>query len=135
MKVLAIDFGEKRMGFSIGDTSVKTAVPLPPLNRNKLENDLIHIKKIINDYEIDQIILGYPLNMNGSHGPVARKVEAFKSYLCKNIDIEILLVDERLTSFEAEEMLKPIIKNTSNRKKSIDSTAALIMLNNYLNRP
>ena len=135
MKVLAIDFGEKRMGFSIGDTSVKTATPLPPMNRKKPAHDLIHIKKILDDYEIDKIILGYPLNMNGSHGPVTRKVEAFKSFLSKNIDIEIQFVDERLSSFEAEELLKPIIKSNQKRKKIIDSTAALVILKSYLNLP
>lgn len=121
------------MGFSIGNTSMKTAIPLPPMIRKKPEHDLARIKKILDDYEVDKIILGYPLNMNGSQGPGTRKVDAFKSFLCKNIDIKIQLVDERLTSFEAEELLKPLIKNIQKRKKIIDSTAALVMLKNYLN--
>ena len=66
MKILAIDYGEMRMGFSIGDTLLKTAVPLFPLQRKGGKEDLVHIENIIHDYEIEKIILGYPLNMNGS---------------------------------------------------------------------
>jgi putative Holliday junction resolvase len=71
--------------------------------------------------------------MDGSRGPIATRVDEFKSLLQKETGIEVQLIDERLTSFEAEELLKPIIGNVRKRKKMIDSTAALIMLKNYFN--
>jgi putative Holliday junction resolvase len=132
MKILAIDFGEKRIGFSIGDSSMKMAIPLTPLNRKNSQHDLEHIKKILEEYEVDKIILGYPLNMNGTPGPITRKVEAFNNFLRKNLNIDIEFIDERLTSFEAEELLKPIIRDHKKRKAIIDSAAALVMLKNYL---
>ncbi len=122
------------MGFAIGDCSRQTPTLLKPLIRKKITRDIEHIRKILSEYEIQKIIIGYPLNMNGSKSTMVQKIEDFRNILKKKIGIDIEYVDERLTSFEAEEMLKPILPDYRKRKKSIDSTAALIILNNYLGK-
>jgi putative Holliday junction resolvase len=132
MRILSIDYGEKRMGFAVGNSAIKNVFPLNPWQRKKPEHDIEHIKKILSEFEIDKIIIGYPLNMNGSESPMSKKVEAFRKFLKKHTRTDIELVDERLTSFEAEEMLKPIVIGFEKRKKMLDSAAAWIILKNYL---
>jgi putative Holliday junction resolvase len=131
MKILAIDFGIKKMGFALGNTETRTPVPLNPLLRKDLKRDLLYIKTIILDYEVKKIILGYPLNMNGTKNRMTRMVEEFASFLKKKLRLEIDLADERLSSFEAEESLKIPYKDYKKRKKMLDSVSALIILKNY----
>lgn len=134
MRILAIDYGEKRMGFAVGNTTVKNGFPLNPWQRKKAGMDMEHIKKILTEFEIEKIIIGYPYHMDGSKSPMSKKVEGFKKILEKNTDIRIEFVDERLTSFEAEELLKPMAIRFDKRKKILDSTAAWVMLKNYLDK-
>jgi len=83
MMILAIDFGQKRMGFAIGDTSIKSAVPINQINRKDLKLDIGHIKNIIYEYDIERIIIGYPLNMDGTKSQITEKVENFSKLLKK----------------------------------------------------
>jgi len=132
MRILAIDFGEKRMGFATGNTTTRTANPINPLLRKNLQHDMNFIMELIDQYDIDHILLGYPLNMDGSKGKMTQKVEQFKNQLSRKIKIEIEYVDERLSSFEAEEILKSQVSDFRKRKQLIDSVSALILINNYL---
>ncbi len=136
MKILAIDFGLKRIGFAVGNTMIKTATPIEQLDRKNLEFDLEFILRIIDEYDIRHIIMGHPLNMDGTVGKIAVAVENFGNYLKKRIpqEIEVELVDERLSSFEAEELLKPIQGDYRKRKKVLDSVSAMMMLKNYLEK-
>ena len=117
MKLLAIDYGEKRMGFALGDKLTKTAVPLDQMNRKSPADDIRTIGQIVNEFEVNTIIIGYPLNMDGTKNDITKKVENFAQSLKKKLKIEIKLVDERLSSFEAEEMLKTVKKKYQDRKK------------------
>jgi putative Holliday junction resolvase len=132
MKILSIDFGLKRMGFAVGDTALRTAVPITPIRRKNNEQDIRHIKKLIPEYTIDKIIIGYPLNMNGTKSTITLQVENFIKHIKKKIDIETEFVDERLTSFEAEEILKSLQPNYKKRKQILDSISALIILKSYM---
>lgn len=134
MRILAIDYGEKRMGFAVGNSASKNGFPLDPWQRKKIEHDIEHIKNILSEFEIEKIIIGFPYHMDGSKSPMSNKVESFKKILQKNTRIDIEYVDERLTSFEAEEMLKTIVSRSEKRKKILDSTAAWIMIKNYLEK-
>lgn len=134
MKILAIDFGMKRMGFAVGSPAIRTATPIAPLHRNKRspEEDFRHIQTLIDEYDISRIIVGYPLNMDGSKSPITLRVEAFVQRLRKKTDREIECVDERLTSFEAEEELKTIQPDYKKRKKVLDSMSAFVLLRGYM---
>lgn len=135
MKILAIDFGQRRMGFAIGDTSIKTAVPIKQINRKNLKLDINHIKDIIYEYDIERIIIGYPLNMDGTKSQITEKVENFSKLLRKKTpEINIEFIDERLTSFEAEEMLKLHKPAYKKRKEILDSISALIILTTFMEK-
>jgi putative Holliday junction resolvase len=134
MRILAIDYGEKRMGFALGDDLTKIAVPLDQYIRSKSADDIRAITQIVDEYEVNTIIIGYPLNMDGTKNDITTKVENFAQKLKKKIKIEIKLVDERLSSFEAEEMLKTIKKKYLDRKKRLDSISALVIMQSYLNQ-
>lgn len=136
MKILAIDFGLKRIGFAVGNTFIKSATPIEQLNRKNMDFDLEFITRIIDEYDIQHIIMGHPLNMDGTPGKLAGAVENFKNFLKKRIpqDIDIELVDERLSSFEAEELLKPVQGDYKKRKKVLDSVSAMMLLKDYLEK-
>jgi putative Holliday junction resolvase len=134
MKILAIDFGMKRMGFAIGNTNINTAGPIDPITYKNTNQVLEHIKQLITGYDITQILIGYPLNMDGTKSSTTEQVEHFTRRLKKTLapGITTQYVDERLSSFEAEEELKPLRPNYKKRKKIIDSMSALMILRRFM---
>lgn len=134
IKILAIDYGEKRMGFALGDKSSNTAVVLSQINRKNSASDIKAIHRMVNEFDVNTIIIGYPLNMDGTKNDMTKKVENFAKILKRDLKITIKLVDERLSSFEAEEMIKTIKPKYQDRKKSIDSISALIILQNFMHK-
>lgn len=123
MRVLGIDYGEKRIGLAISDESQTFARELTILSPKEFWQQ---IKKIINENQVTQIVLGWPLNMSGEMTEKTKEVVEFKTKLEKLIEIKIEIMDERLTSAFAQ--------NISGSKKNLDSLAAQILLQNYLNK-
>lgn len=134
MKILAIDFGMKRIGFAVGTPAIKTATPIDPLIRKNSKEAVQFIKQLVYDYDISRIIIGYPLNMDGTPSPMTINVDNFMRRLQRSMgpDFEIVTIDERLSSFEAEEELKTLHYDYKKRKKHLDSMSALILLNRYM---
>ena len=132
MKILAIDFGTRHMGFAVGNSTIRTATPIAPLIRKNEQEDFQYINHLIDEYDISKIIIGYPLNMDGTKSETTLQVEQFAEQLKENINIETEFVDERLTSFEAHEMLKSQHPDYKKRKKILDSVSALIILRSYV---
>jgi putative Holliday junction resolvase len=132
MKILAIDFGMKRMGFAVGNAVLRTATPIAPMVRQNEQQDIIHIQSLVDAYDISKIIIGYPLNMDGTKSDFALRVEDFARQIKERLAIEIEYVDERLTSFEADELLKEFQQDYKKRKKVLDSVSALVILRSYL---
>ena len=132
MVILSLDYGEKRIGAAIGNTVTKTSSPVSPfLNRDKISN-LNSIMELVRDYDVSRIVIGYPLNMDGTESLMSGKVKKFKNYISAHTGLEVLLVDERLTSFEAGEMLKDSRGDIRKSKGLIDSVSAHIILTDYL---
>jgi putative Holliday junction resolvase len=132
MKILAIDFGEKRLGMAVGDSETRTAAPIDPLFRSTIPHDLSRLASVIEEYEIKKIVLGMPLNMDGSEGEIARLVKEFAVLLKKALSLPLEFVDERLSSFEAEQALAPLALDRRKKKGKIDSVAAWILIREYL---
>lgn len=132
MKILAIDFGMKRMGFAVGNTELGTTTPINPLTRKNQQHDNIYIQNIIAEYDINKIIIGHPLNMDGTKSDFTLQVEHFARQIMEHFTIETELVDERLSSFEADEMLKEFQRDYKKRKKILDSISALVILRTYM---
>jgi len=131
MKILGIDYGKKRLGFAVGSLLLKTPTPLNHLDRKSLKADLLYILDLIENHDIGKIVMGLPLNMDGTKGKITDEVEIFCKFLKKRVNMKIDMVDERLTSFEAEEILKSQIPDFKKRKGKLDSMSAVIILNQY----
>jgi len=132
MVILALDYGEKRIGAAVGNSDLRISTPVRPLKNEGKISIITDIKKIIDEYEISLVVLGYPLNMDGSESLMSRKVKKFKNLISKETGLDVKLIDERLTSFEAEEMLKDSGGGIRKNKKLIDSVSAHIILTEYM---
>jgi putative Holliday junction resolvase len=135
MKVLAVDFGSRRIGLAVGDTLTRVATPLPLVVAANRRVALDEIVRQAEEFEVERIVVGYPLNMDGSRGPACVAVERFAAALRKRTGLTVVLVDEKLSSFEAEEMGKEIEHDFRKRKAFLDSMAAQVILQSYFAQP
>jgi len=134
MRILGIDLGEKRIGISISDELGITAQGLPTISSVSEDEDLKSIKKIVDKYDVEKIILGLPKNMNGTLGKQAKKAISFAEKLKKTFQLPVELEDERLTTTKAEKLLIEDDRSRKKRKKVIDKMSAIIILQSYLDR-
>ncbi|MDN5317719.1 MAG: putative pre6S rRNA nuclease [Thermoanaerobacterium sp.] len=133
MRIIGLDVGDKTIGVAISDPSGLIAQGIKTIKRSNLDDDIQEINKIINSFKAEEIVVGFPKNMNGTIGPQGQKVINFVEILKKEIDLPILLWDERLTTVEANRMLiEGADMRRDKRKKVIDKLAATIILQGYL---
>jgi len=133
-RILGIDYGEKRVGLAISDPLGITAQPLKALIRTHLKEDLQRIIDLIEEYEVEKIVIGLPLNMDGSEGFMVKATRDFYSKLLALHPIEISELDERLTSHQAGLSLRSAAVHGKKRKEkeAVDTIAAQIILQTYL---
>jgi putative holliday junction resolvase len=134
MKVLAVDYGSKRIGLAVGSSLTRVATPLGQVAAGNRQIVLDEILKRVGEFEIGHIVVGYPLNMDGSRSRTCAQVDRFVNYLRKRIALPVTLVDEKLSSFSAEEMGKEIEKDFRRRQSFLDSLAAQVILQNYFEK-
>ena len=127
-RLIGLDLGSKRIGVSICDDKQLIATPLKTLNRNSLKDLIDELKLIINENDIKGIIVGNPLNMDGSSGRSAQSVKDTTENIEKNLDIPICLWDERLSTVGAFNLSSQLDINVSKREKKIDENAAAFIL-------
>lgn len=131
MRYLGLDLGTKTLGIAISTSSLIVS-PLKTLKFNKYEDLIRPLIAIIDEYKIDEVILGLPKNMDNSLGFAAQRSMDFKEYLAKEIKKPIILVDERLSTLEAEKYLINEDMSRKKRKDYIDAVAASVILNTYI---
>ena len=131
-RLIGLDLGSKRIGVSICDDKQLIATPLKTINRNSLEELVDELKLIINENDIKGIIVGNPLNMDGSSGRSAQSVKDTTENIEKNLDIPICLWDERLSTVGAFNLSSQLDINVSKREKKIDENAAAFILQGAL---
>ena len=127
-RLLGIDPGSKNIGIAICDENQTVATPFKIIHKSKFENLLKEIKEIISENSIKGIIIGNPINMDGSAGNSSKSVSDFSKNLSKNVTIPIAMWDERLSSSGAFKISKKLNTNTSNRVKNLDKNAAAFIL-------
>ena len=127
-RLIGLDLGSKRIGVSICDEKQLIATPLKTINRNTLNELISELKMIINENNIKGIIIGNPLNMDGSSGRSAQSVKDTSQKIEENIDIPICLWDERLSTVGAFNLSSQLDINVSKREKKIDENAAAFIL-------
>ncbi|MDR1011956.1 MAG: Holliday junction resolvase RuvX [Opitutaceae bacterium] len=133
MRALGIDYGERRIGLSYGD-EIGVATPLPALTDADSEKRRAALAAIVKQRRITDIVLGWPLNMDDSEGFKAGEVEKFARKLESEFGLPIHLVDERLTSYEAESSIPKAKRRDVRASGLIDSRAATIILQDFLER-
>ena len=131
-RLIGLDLGSKRIGVSICDDKQLIATPLKTLNRNSLKDLIDELKLIINENDIKGIIVGNPLNMDGSSGRSAQSVKDTTENIEKNLNIPICLWDERLSTVGAFNLSSQLDINVSKREKKIDENAAAFILQGAL---
>ncbi len=129
-RVLAIDYGERRIGLAISDREQTMAFPLKTVDTRKADL-LTTLQDLIREYDIQVIVLGDPLRTDGQIGTAAEKIRQLRDELIQRFALPVILVDERLTSIEAQQRLKEI-GGTKRDKGRIDAVAAMIILESYL---
>ena len=133
MRCLGIDYGEKRIGLSCGD-ELGVATPLPALTDPSPKVRREQLAALIRRRRITDLVLGHPLNMDDTAGFKAREAEAFAAQLQKDFGLPVHLVDERLTSYEAEQSIPKQQRRTVRASGLIDSRAACLILQDFLNQ-
>lgn len=134
MRVLGIDYGRKRLGLALSDEEGILASPFPVYQRRGLDQDLTFLARLAGEKEVERIVLGLPLNMDGSLGKMANETLAFAKALQKASALPVDTFDERLTSAEAERVLVQADLSRVRRKTLQDSLAAVLILQGYLER-
>ena len=127
-RLIGLDLGSKRIGVSICDDKQLIATPLKTINRNSLKELINELRLIINENDIKGIIIGNPLNMDGSSGRSAQSVKDTTENIEKNLKIPICLWDERLSTVGAFNLSSELDINVSKREKKIDENAAAFIL-------
>jgi putative holliday junction resolvase len=134
MRILGIDHGTKRVGLAISDELGMIAQPLPFLPAEPPATLLEQLKSIVTEKQVGEVIVGIPRNMNGTYGPAAEKTREFVAALKALISVPIKTWDERLTTVQANRALIETGMRRDKRKERVDSTAAAILLQSYLDR-
>lgn len=133
MRIMALDIGEKYIGVAVSDELCITAQGLENIRCVCEEATIEKIKELIDRHEINEVVLGFPLNMDGSEGKMAKRVIQFFEKLKDSLKIPVKLWDERLSTVEGEKLLIKAGVSKGKRKKNIDKLAAQIILTGYLN--
>ena len=135
-RLIGLDLGSKRIGVSICDEKRLVATPFKTLHVDKFSNIIVDLKNIVIENDIKAIVVGNPINMDGSMGPSAQSVKDKLSLISKEIDLPIVLWDERLSTVGAFNLSSELDINVSKKSKNIDQNAAAFILQgaiDYLN--
>lgn len=147
-KILALDYGRKKIGLALADAEACIAEPCTTLERINRNEDMRRLREFVRDHQVKQIVVGLPLRLDGTPGEMAAEARRFAERLRKQLALPVALVDERLTSWEAKRILEEElgrrithIETHTGRKKSarssdgkytIDAVAAMVILREYL---
>jgi len=132
MRILGIDSGERTLGLALSDPEGILASALQTIRRSGEAKDLAALAEVIAEHEVGEIVVGHPLNMNGSRGPQAQKAEALAELLRQRFQLPVHLWDERLSTVAAERVMLEADISRQKRKKAIDQVAAAFFLQGYL---
>lgn len=132
MRIMGLDVGDKTIGVAVSDAMGWTAQGVETIRRQSLQKDLERIAELIGQYEVTEVVVGLPKNMNGSIGPRGESCQAFAHKVEEHTGLPVRLWDERLTTMAAEKMLIAADVSRQKRKQVIDKMAATLILQGYL---
>ena len=132
MRIMAIDYGDAHTGIAISDPTGFLAGYTTTINAYRPEVVVEQIAALVKEYGVEELVLGHPINMDGTRGPRSEKAQAMKALLEEHIPLPVVLWDERRTTIDAHQILFNSGKNAKKRKKVVDAVAASLILEGYL---
>lgn len=132
MRIMALDVGTKRIGVAMSDELLMTAQGRETIYRKDVPTDMGIIAKLVADNGVSEVVVGLPLNMDGSHGPKAREVTVFAGELSRVVSVPIKTWDERLTTVQVDRVMLEADTSRAKRRKNADKLAAQVILQSYL---
>ncbi|MBR6102278.1 MAG: Holliday junction resolvase RuvX [Ruminococcus sp.] len=132
MKIMAVDYGDVRTGLAVCDRTEFLASPIGTIEERNAQLLAMKVAHMAEQYEVGEIIVGLPLNMNGSKGPRAEKCEAFAQLLTQLTELPVNMWDERSTTVTAHNILNETDVRGKKRKAVVDTVAATVILEGYL---
>lgn len=132
MKIMAVDFGDARTGLAVCDRTEFLASPVGVLEERNFEACIRKVAYAVEEYDVKEVVVGFPKNMNGSVGPKAEKCRRFADELGKLISVPVKLWDERRTTITAHNILNETNTRGKKRKEVVDAVAATVILESYL---
>jgi putative Holliday junction resolvase len=133
-RILALDYGRRRIGLALSDELHLTAQPLATLQRTNRRNDIRRLRELARKHAVGRIVVGHPVRLDGSPGEMAEEVERFAARLGKELGLPVELVDERLSSWEAGQVRAERPSASRKGRASLDAVAAAVILRDYLER-
>jgi putative Holliday junction resolvase len=150
VRILAMDYGRTKIGLALADSEARIATPFDVMKRVNRNEDMRRLRELVRDEKVTRIVVGLPLRLDGTHGEMADEVIGFAERVRKQVAVPVEMVDERLTSWEAERILEEELgrrikppESQHGRKKairpgdgkySVDAVAAMVILREYLAR-
>ncbi len=127
-RLLGLDVGEKTVGLALSDLSRMIATPMETIRRSKFSKDVELLRSIINEHEVAGLVIGYPVNMDGSQGPRCQSIRQFAKNVAAKIDLPIVLWDERMSTMAVERTLLAADMSRKRRAEVVDKMAASYIL-------
>ena len=135
MRIIGLDYGEARTGVAMSDALGITAQGLESIEHGESEKKLLNrLEEIIKEYNVEKIVIGYPLNMNATKGPRVQKTDKFIEKLVNRFHLEVIKIDERLTTVSAHRTMQELAIGKDKKRKIVDTISAQYILQMYLER-
>jgi putative Holliday junction resolvase len=131
-RILALDWGSKRVGLAISDPLGFTAQGLPTMSRKSKQRDINYLRSLVRKHHVSLVLLGNPLQMDGTEGSHTEMIRSVGEELQEELGVKVRLWDERLTSAEANRIFEEAGVSASKRRASVDRVAAVLLLQNFL---
>jgi len=138
MRVLALDVGDQRIGVAISDPGRGRITPpllarsLKVIQRGSRQEDFAAVARLVEEYEVEKVVVGYPRSLDGTVGEQADKVERYAAGLAEALDVPVLLWDERFSTVSAERLMREAGLRGEKRRERVDAVAAAVILQDYL---
>ncbi|MGQ9881583.1 MAG: Holliday junction resolvase RuvX [Armatimonadota bacterium] len=133
-RILALDIGERRIGVAVSDETATVAQPLVVIAREGTAKDVERITQIARQHAVHEVVVGLPVTLRGEQAQAVQKLQAFVAHLRRALDVPIVLVDERLSTAEANRRMREADVGRGARRQKVDAVAAALILEKYLSQ-
>ncbi|MDR1754060.1 MAG: Holliday junction resolvase RuvX [Eubacterium sp.] len=132
MKIISVDYGDSHTGLAVCDRTETIASPVGVIHEKQFERCAEQVAAAVKEYEAGEVVVGNPINMNGSRGPRSQKCELFAEKLRELVNVPVSMWDERSTTVSANNIMNELNRRGKKRRETVDAVAAAVILEGYL---